>query len=146
MQKTISSSRNKTHRHQKVVFPTFVCIAIGEIVTIVLTLIFALVFSFVDLPPVAVNCFTLAALAVGAVVTGHICAKIFPRERGLMALICGLMMTILLVLLNLIIYQEPITLFSFGKYAAILGGCFAGAAATNPNLVRKNKKKLRKYP
>lgn len=125
-------------------FPMFVCVIGGELVTIVLAGFFAFIFALVDLPDVVVTGFVFVALILGALVTGHLCGKAFPQERGTMAIICGLMMTLILVLVNLIFFREPITAMSFAKYAAILVPVFLSAAMTKASKTKNSKKKLKK--
>lgn len=141
---TVTASQNnrkKTVRSS--VFPVVVCIAGGELVTVILAAFFSFVFALVDLPEIAVMVFVFVALIFGAVVTGRLCARAFPEERGTMSIICGLMMVLILVLANLIFFREPITALSFGKYAAILLPAFLIAAVTKPARSR-GKKKLKK--
>ena len=124
-------------------FPALVCTTGGGLVSGISAAVFALVFSMIDLPEMAVTAGALAALALGAAVTGHLCGRAFPEDRGIMALICGMVLVLILVLLNLIFFREPVTAFSFAKYGAVLLPAFLAAALTR-NRRKKSKKRLKK--
>lgn len=124
-------------------FPALVCTAGGGLVSGIAAALFALAFSMIDLPELAVTAGALAALVLGALVTGRLCGLAFPEERGIMALICGLVLVLILVVLNLIFFREPVTAFSFAKYGAVLLPAFLAAVLTR-NRRKKSKKRLKK--
>lgn len=111
-------------------FPICVCIVTGATVTVAMSLFFGWILSLVDLPLASNSVFVLLSLFFGAFVCGAVCAKAFPGERGLMALICGCTVTIFLVVANLLLFRQPITVLSFAKYIVIILSCLLGAMVT----------------
>lgn len=146
MQKATGSAhvQRKGNKAKPFVFPLILCVGAGEIITVILSLFFALIYAIADLPAVVVNIFTFVGLIVGSLVTGYLCALAFRKERGLMAIICGLTTTLILVIMNLLFFREPITAMSFGKYFAIILSTFLAAAFTTPPKSKSSKKKIKK--
>jgi putative membrane protein (TIGR04086 family) len=146
MQKTTGAARvqRKGTKAKPFILPLILCVGAGEIITIVLSLFFALIYAIADLPAVVVNIFTFIGLIIGSLVTGYLCALAFRKERGLMSIICGLTTTLILVIMNLLFFREPITALSFGKYFAIIIATFLAAAFTTPPKSKSGKKKIKK--
>lgn len=122
------------------VFPLFICVLMGFLVTLITSLLFGVILSVGSLPLTIAPVFVLLSLFAGAFVCGKACGRAFPKERGFMALICGLSGTIALVLINLFFFREPITALSFVKYTVIVVGCVLGAALQPKTAARKKRR------
>ena len=100
-------------------FPLFICIAGGEIVSLLVTLLGALAVSQVD-SQMLTTIFAFLAVGLGSIVTGFLTGMAFRKERFFMGLVSGLCLCLILVVANLLFFREPVTKLTFVKYGLIL--------------------------
>lgn len=116
---TTSQSTQQKNKLYQQWFPFVICIPAGIIVTVLCLLLASIVVSRVDIPAL-VSVFSLISLALGSFVSGLLTAMAFRKEKFVMGAVSGVLFCLILIVLNILFFREPITIMSFVKYIVVI--------------------------
>lgn len=132
---TVSSNTNKKSKGSKNLFPLLISIVAGEIITLVFLAVFSIFAMHTDSDG-AMTFFAIVSAVAGAAVGGYLAGMAYRKEKFFMGLVCGICMCLILLVLNLLFFREPLAAWSFVKYLLMIA-----AAAGMTFLVKAGRKR-----
>lgn len=135
---TVNSAKNKKSKGNKGIFPLLISIAAGGIVMIVLMLLFSVFVMNTDHQAVIILLATVSALA-GTAVAGFLTGMAYRKDKLFMGIVCGIGMCLVLLVLNLLFFREPLSVWSIVKYILMI----AVAAAMTFLVKTRRKRKIK---
>ncbi len=122
MSNRVNSINNKAKK--AVVAPLVISIIAAEIITALSAVIIAFIVTGVDNYDDFVYISSYFCAGLGAFVGGLLTSMAFRRDKYIMSLVSGIIICIILVVINLLFYKEPITANSLIKYSVIIFSSF----------------------
>ncbi len=114
----------KNPAKRPVVFPLVICIIAAEIITALIAVIISAFIVNIDDYENIVIISSYICSGAGAFIGGLLTSMAFRRDKYAMSLACGIIICIILVIINLIFYREPVSSLSFIKYGVIIFSSF----------------------
>ncbi|MGI5959469.1 MAG: TIGR04086 family membrane protein [Massiliimalia sp.] len=116
-----------------------ISIAAGGIVMIVLMLLFSVFVMNTDHQAVIILLATISALA-GTAVAGFLTGMAYRKDKLFMGIVSGIGMCLVLLVLNLLFFREPLSVWSIVKYILMIA-----VAAAMTFLVKTGRKRKIKH-